>query len=156
MSVEIERKYLVNSDCYKQLAYTQERIVQAYLSSHPERSVRVRVKNNSGYITVKGKSTDNGLSRFEWEKEIAVKDAEELLLLCEPGAISKIRYKVKHGEVIIEVDEFFGENEGLVLAEVELLSENQEFLKPEWLGAEVTGDKKYYNSMLSRNPFKNW
>ena len=156
MKVEIERKYLVNSDCYKQLAYAHECIKQAYLSSHPGRSVRVRVKNNSAFITVKGKSSDNGLSRFEWEKEIAVRDAEELLLLCEPGAIDKIRYKVKHGEVVIEVDEFFGENDGLVLAEVEFESVSQEFAKPEWLGAEVTGDKRYYNSMLSKNPYKNW
>ena len=156
MAIEIERKFLVNSDIYKQFAYDQQYIKQAYLSSHPERSVRIRIKNDCAYITVKGKSSENGLSRYEWEKEIPVSEAEELLLMCEPGGINKIRYKVKHEDVIVEIDEFFGENEGLVMAEVELSTEIQEFTKPEWLGAEVTGDKKYYNSMLSKNPYINW
>jgi len=156
MSLEIERKFLVLSDIYKQLAYTFQTIKQGYLSSHPERTVRVRIKGEKAYITIKGKSSENGLSRFEWEKEITTPEAEALLLLCEPGIIDKTRYFIKNEDVIIEVDEFWGENKGLVIAEVELNCESQEFKKPEWFGDEVTGDLKYYNSMLLKNPFTKW
>lgn len=155
MFQEIERKFLVAGD-FKSSATKSLRITQGYLSSVPERTVRIRIMGERAYITVKGESSDNGASRFEWEKEIGVEEALELLRLCEPECIDKTRYIVAAGEHIYEVDEFHGDNEGLVVAEIELASEHQTFVKPEWLGEEVTGDLKYYNSMLMRNPFKNW
>ena len=132
------------------------RIIQGYLSSVPERTVRVRTKGDQGYLTIKGIGNESGASRFEWEQEISVEDAKQLLAICEPGVIDKTRYLVKSGEHTYEVDEFYGENEGLTVAEVELSSEDEAFSKPGWLGAEVTGDVKYYNSMLMKNPYKNW
>ena len=155
MAQEIERKFLVAGD-FKQAAGNAVRITQGYLSSVPERIVRVRVKGEKGFITVKGIGNDTGASRFEWEKEIPVEDVKELLKICEPGVIDKTRYLVDCGDHTFEVDEFYGDNEGLVVAEVELSDENEEFSRPEWLGEEVTGDKKYYNSMLMKNPYKNW
>lgn len=155
MAKEIERKFLVNGE-YKSLAVKATRIVQGYLSSVPERTVRVRVKGDKGFITVKGIGSASGASRYEWEKEIPVPEVEELLRICEPGVIDKTRYLVKAGAHTFEVDEFYGENEGLVLAEVELTDEAESFEKPEWLGVEVTGDAKYYNSMLMKNPFTKW
>ena len=154
--IEIERKFLVVSDAYKKEAFSQKRIIQGYLSSNPERSVRVRIKENKAYITVKGISNDSGMSRFEWEKEIPVDEAKNLLLLCEKGIIDKTRFEVKAGDHTFEIDEFYGENEGLEMAEIELNSETEFFEKPNWLGEEVTNDKRYYNSYLSKNPFKNW
>jgi adenylate cyclase len=154
--IEIERKFLVNSDDFLKQFQTQNRIVQGYLSSVPERTVRVRIKGEKGYLTIKGKSNESGLSRMEWEKEIDVKEAEILLQICESGIIDKIRYEVEVGNHIIEVDVFDGENKGLILAEIELQSENESFEKPEWLAEEVTGDKRYYNAYLSKNPFMNW
>ena len=153
---EIERKFLITSDEYKTEAFVQNRIKQGYLSSVPERTVRVRIKGNKGYLTIKGKSNESGLSRFEWEKEIPVDEAEKLLLLCEAGMIDKTRFEVKSGNHIIEIDEFYGENEGLTMAEIELSSETESFEKPNWLGAEVTNDNRYYNAYLSKNPFKTW
>lgn len=155
MAQEIEKKFLVKGE-FKHLAQKQTRITQGYLSSVPERTVRVRIKGDKGFITVKGIGNDSGASRFEWEKEISVKDVEDLLKICEPGVIDKTRYLVKVGNHTFEVDEFYGDNEGLVLAEIELSDENENFEKPEWLGEEVTGDVKYYNSMLMKNPYKNW
>lgn len=155
MAQEIEKKFLVAGD-FKQAAGNAVRITQGYLSSVPERIVRVRVKGEKGFITVKGIGNDTGASRFEWEKEIPVEDVKELLKICEPGVIDKTRYLVDCGAHTFEVDEFYGDNEGLVVAEVELSDENEEFSRPEWLGEEVTGDKKYYNSMLMKNPYKNW
>ena len=155
MAQEIERKFLVAGD-FKQAAGNAVLITQGYLSSVPERIVRVRVKGEKGFITVKGIGNDTGASRFEWEKEIPVEDVKELLKICEPGVIDKTRYLVDCGAHTFEVDEFYGDNEGLVVAEVELSDENEEFSRPEWLGEEVTGDKKYYNSMLMKNPYKNW
>lgn len=152
--VEIERKFLITSAAYKKEAFSQNRIKQGYLSSVPERTVRVRVKGNKAYITIKGISNATGMSRFEWEKEIPVNEAENLLLLCEKGIIDKTRFEVKIGIHTYEVDEFYGENEGLVIAEIELQSENETFEKPSWLGKEVTNDKRYYNSYLSNNPYK--
>lgn len=149
--IEIERKFLVASLDFKQQAKTQTRITQAYLNSHPERSVRIRIKGDKGIITVKGKGNATGTTRFEWEKEISVSEAEALLPLCEKGTINKIRYKVPVGNHIFEVDEFFDANKGLFLAEVELQNENETFIKPDWLGQEVTGDSKYYNSNLAKN-----
>ncbi len=156
MAQEIERKFLVTSDAYKQQAKKATRITQGYISSVPERTVRVRIKGDKGFITIKGIGNESGASRFEWEKEIPVEEVKELLKICEPGIIDKTRYIVEVGNHIFEVDEFYGDNEGLVVAEVELKEENEEFEKPEWLGKEVTGDVRYFNSMLMKNPFKNW
>lgn len=146
---------MVNGD-FKSDAFKATRITQGYLSSVPERTVRVRVKGDKGFITIKGIGNASGASRFEWEKEILVEDVKALLEICEPGVIDKTRYLVKAGEHTYEVDEFYGDNEGLTVAEVELSDENEAFDKPSWLGEEVTGDAKYYNSMLMKNPYKNW
>ena len=154
--IEIERKFLVRSDAFKKEAFAQNRIAQGYLSSVPERTVRVRIKGDKGFLTIKGASNETGLSRFEWEKEIPVDEATALLKLCEKGIIDKTRFEVKIGNHIFEVDEFYGENEGLIIAEVELKSETETFEKPVWLGKEVTNDIRYYNSYLSKNPFTNW
>lgn len=154
--IETERKFLVVSDAYKQEAFSQKRIMQGYLSSVPERTVRVRTKGTQGFLTIKGKSNESGTSRMEWEKEISVADAEQLLALCEKGAIDKIRHEVKAGGHIYEIDEFFGDNAGLVVAEIELADENEAFIKPQWLGEEVTGTERYYNAYLSRNPYNTW
>lgn len=156
MTVEIERKFLVTSHDFKKEATQSYRIKQGFLNSHKERTVRVRLKNDKGYLTVKGKSSDDGLVRFEWETEITKQESERLLSLCENGIIDKIRYEVNLDSHTFEIDEFFGDNEGLVIAEVELKSTNDEFNKPDWLGAEVTGDIRYYNSQLSKQPYKNW
>ena len=155
MAQEIEKKFLVAGE-FKESAKKATRITQGYLSSVPERTVRVRVKGDKGYITVKGIGNDSGASRFEWEKEIPVEDVKALLEICEPGVIDKTRYLVKVGTHTFVVDEFYGDNEGLTVAEVELSDENEAFDKPSWLGEEVTGDAKYYNSMLMKNPYKNW
>ena len=155
MGNEIERKFLVKGD-FKPLVSKQTRIIQGYLSSVPERTVRVRVKGDKGYITIKGIGNASGASRFEWEKEVPVNEINDLLKICEPGVIDKTRYLVKAGPHTFEVDEFYGENQGLVLAEIELGSETEAFEKPAWLGDEVTGDTRYYNSMLMKNPFTRW
>lgn len=155
MAQEIERKFLVKGE-FKSLSCKATRITQGYLCSVPERTVRVRVKGEKGFITIKGMGNDSGASRFEWEKEIPVSEVQDLLKICEPGVIDKTRYLVKVGAHTYEVDEFYGDNQGLVVAEVELGAENEDFIKPEWLGEEVTGDVKYYNSMLMKNPYKNW
>ena len=155
MAQEIEKKFLVAGE-FKESAKKATRITQGYFSSVPERTVRVRVKGEKGYITVKGIGNDSGASRFEWEKEIPVEDVRDLLKICEPGVIDKTRYLVDCDGHTFEVDEFYGDNEGLVVAEVELSDENEAFTRPSWLGEEVTGDKKYYNSMLMKNPYKNW
>jgi len=154
--IEIERKFLVKSNAFKAQSFKSTRIIQGFLNSHKERTVRVRLRDDKGFLTVKGISTGNGLSRFEWENEISKQEAESLLLLCEKGVINKIRHEVKVVNHIFEVDVFFGENEGLVIAEVELKSETEMFEKPEWIGEEVTGQIKYYNSQLSQRPFKTW
>lgn len=156
MPIEIEKKFLVKGD-FKSFVTDSERIVQGYLSSVPERTVRVRIKGGKGYITIKGIANESGTSRFEWEKEIPVTEVETLLKLCEPGIIEKTRFHVPEaGGLLFEVDEFYGDNEGLIVAEIELPSENHVFEKPEWLGAEVTGKTEYYNASLKKNPFKNW
>lgn len=156
MAQEIERKFLVNGD-YKSLATKAYKISQGYLSSVPGRTVRVRIRDDEGYLTIKGAANKSGVSRFEWEKEIPVEEAEELLPLCEPGIIDKTRHIISASNgLFFEVDEFHGDNEGLVVAEIELPDENYPFEKPEWLGKEVTGDRRYYNSMLKKYPFKRW
>lgn len=154
--IEIERKFLVLSEVFKQEAISEERIVQGFLNTHPERTVRIRLAGDFGYLTIKGKTIDSGTTRFEWEKEISKEDAENLLKLCETGIIEKKRYKIPVGNHIFEVDEFLGNNLGLVVAEIELNGKNESFQRPEWLGQEVTGDIKYYNSQLSKNPYSQW
>lgn len=154
--IEIERKFLVTSTQFMSEAFRSTRIVQGYLNSDPERTVRIRVKGEKGYLTIKGIGSESGLSRFEWEKEIPLADAERLLILCEKGIIDKIRYEVKVGKHLVEVDIFAGENEGLILAEIELKSEEEHIEKPNWLGKDVTNDNKYYNAFLSKNPFQKW
>ncbi|PKA83018.1 CYTH domain-containing protein [Ulvibacter sp. MAR_2010_11] len=154
--IEIERKFLVKSEAFKDEAFQSTRIVQGFLNTHPERTVRVRIKGDKGFLTVKGKSNAAGTSRMEWETEILLTDAEALLALCEPTVIEKMRYEIKSENHIFEVDEFLGENEGLIMAEIELTTESESFNKPNWLGKEVTGQTKYYNSQLSNLPFKLW
>lgn len=156
MAQEIERKFLVTSPAFKTGASKKTRVTQGYLSSVPERTVRVRIKGTAGFITIKGIGNGSGASRYEWEKEIPVTEVEELLKICEPGVIDKTRYEVKAGKHTYEIDEFYGENEGLTVAEVELESEQEQFDKPGWLGQEVTGDARYYNSMLMKHPYKKW
>ncbi len=155
MELEIERKFRVNGD-FRQDVSGSSRIRQGYLSSHPERAVRIRIRDNRGFLTVKGPGNESSMSRFEWETEIPLKDAEELLELCEPGRIDKIRHLALVGGHQFEIDEFFGDNAGLIIAEIELTAENEAFEKPEWLGEELTSDMKYYNAALVRNPYKNW
>lgn len=154
MAKEIERKFLVNGLEWKNLAKGTE-YRQGYLSTVKERTVRVRTIDSAGYLTIKGIST--GATRLEFEYEISVADAHEMLdKLCEKPLIEKKRYKIEHGGLIWEVDEFFGENNGLVVAEVELENENQEISKPEWIGKEVTNDPRYFNSNLTKTPYTKW
>ncbi|MBR4870555.1 MAG: CYTH domain-containing protein [Alistipes sp.] len=154
MAQEIERKFLVVGE-YKNLAHSVMHLVQGYIASG-RRTVRVRISDDRAWLTIKGPSHDGGLSRFEWEKEIEAHEALELLPLCEGALIDKHRYLVNVGDHTFEVDEFHGDNEGLTIAEVELSSTDEEFIHPEWLGAEVTGIKRYYNSHLRANPYKEW
>ena len=154
--LEIERKFLVCSDDYKRQAFSSSRIQQGYICSGHGRTVRVRIRDNRGYLTIKGPSEEKGLSRYEFEKEITLEEANQLMKLCEPGSIDKTRYLVRSGSHTFEVDEFYGDNEGLVMAEVELNAEDEAFEKPDFIGQEVTGDRRYYNAHLTRNPFKSW
>lgn len=154
MAQEIERKFLVVGE-YKNLAHSVSHLVQGYIASG-RRTVRVRMSDDRAWLTIKGPSHDGGLSRFEWEKEIEAREALELLPLCEGALIDKHRYLVKVGDHTFEVDEFHGDNEGLTIAEVELSSVDEEFIRPEWLGDEVTGIKRYYNSHLRAYPYKEW
>ena len=154
--IEIERKFLVRDDSYKQMATHHERIMQGYISQDPDRTVRVRLKGNEGYITFKNRPNEQGWSRYEYEVKIARKDAEELITLCHAPIIDKIRHYIPMGDVCFEVDEFMGENEGLVVAEVELTSEQQTFTTPSFIGKEVTGDERYYNLILAKKPYKCW
>lgn len=154
--LEIERKFRVVSDDYKTMAFAHSRIKQGYISSRQGVTVRVRQRGDCGFLTIKGPSLDGGLSRYEFEKEISLDDANHLFGLCEPGIIDKTRYLVKSGNHTFEVDEFYGDNEGLVMAEVELSTPDEPFLRPSFLGDEVTGDRRYYNSHLRINPYKLW
>ncbi len=154
--IEIERKFLVTSEAFKDEAFKTIRIVQGFLNRDPVRTVRVRIKDDEGVLTVKGLSSNGGLSRFEWEKSITKNEAKALLEFCEKGVIDKLRYEIKKGKHVFEVDEFYGDNEGLVIAEIELETEEESFETPEWLGEEVTGDIKYYNSQLSKEPYITW
>jgi CYTH domain-containing protein len=154
--IEIERKFLVTAPHYREESRSQLRIRQGFLSTDPDRTIRVRCIGPQGFLTIKGRSYDAGTSRAEWEYEIPLKEAEELLLLCETYPVEKIRYQVEAGPHVFEVDEFTGLNDGLILAEVELTAASESFEKPPWLGQEVTGDNRYYNSQLSLNPFTQW
>ncbi|GFZ89595.1 CYTH domain-containing protein [Aquaticitalea lipolytica] len=154
--IEIERKFLVTSNNFKEQAFKKTRIIQGFLNTDKERTVRVRLKGDRGFLTVKGLSSDDGLSRFEWETEIPETDAKLLLKLCEKGVIDKVRHEIKADNHTYEVDEFFGDNEGLIIAEIELNHISEIFKKPLWLGEEVTGNEKYYNSQLSKQPYKTW
>ena len=152
MAKEIERKFLVSGE-FRQDSPESYRIMQGYICSDPDRTVRVRVRGDKGFLTIKGRGSEDGLSRYEWEKEISLTEAVELMALCGSGVIDKTRYLVPFGKHTYEVDVFHGANEGLVLAEIELSDEQEAFEKPSWLGEEVTGDVRYYNSMLSLHPF---
>ncbi len=154
--IEIERKYLVNSRDYRSLAFSKSHIVQGFLSTHPDRIVRIRIMNDNAFLTVKGRSNTAGTTRFEWEKKIPVHEAKLLLELCEKEILEKTRFYIKMGGHIIEVDEFLGSNKGLVIAEIEIESEDENIEVPSWVGLEITGDIKYYNSQLSKCPFKEW
>lgn len=156
MSLEIERKFLVKNNDFKKVFYQKKKVKQGYLNSDKSRTVRIRIADDKGFITIKGASNLSGTTRFEWEKEIDVLEAEQLLLLCEPSIIDKTRFYIKSENHIFEVDEFYGDNQGLIVAEIELNSENESYEKPSWLGKEVTGNVKYYNASLSKIPFKNW
>lgn len=156
MAQEIERKFLVTGNDYKFFVQREQYILQGYLSSVPERTVRVRITGEVGFLTIKGLGNNTGVSRFEWEQPIHLKDARELIKLCEPGIIEKVRHEIIEGEKIIFIDEFFGNNEGLLIAEIELKDENESFEKPSWLGKEVTGDTRYYNAMLIKQPYSTW
>lgn len=155
MGYEIERKFLVNGD-YKSESFKAYPIKQGYLSLSGASVVRVRIRGEKAFITVKSSVVDGSITRNEWEYEIPVLEAEEMLGLCKEGIIDKTRYLVKVGNHMFEVDEFYGENEGLLIAEVELESEDEKFEIPEWLGEEVTGNVRYYNSFLSIHPYKKW
>ena len=156
MAEEIERKFLVNGEAYRHEASGSSRIAQGYLWSAPGHTVRVRVRGDRGFLTIKGPGSEDGTSRFEWEKEISADDARSLLKLCGNGIIDKTRWLVDFGAHTFHVDEFHGDNEGLVVAELELSSAAEPYERPAWLREEVTGDKKYYNSALSACPFKDW
>lgn len=156
MPLEIERKFLVTDNSYRDLATSCSHIMQGYICSEKGRTVRIRIRDDKGYITIKGPSGLAGLSRYEWEKEIDVADARDLMKLCEPGVIDKVRYLIPSGKHVFEVDEFAGENLGLVIAEVELAAENEPFVKPAFIGQEVTGDRRYYNSHLRHYPYCVW
>ena len=154
--LEIEKKFLVRNYSYQTQSSCQSHIRQGYICSDRGRTVRVRIRDDRGYLTIKGPSYDNGLSRYEFEKEITLEEAEQLFKLCEPGIIDKTRYLVRSGNHVFEVDEFYGDNEGLVMAEVELQSEDETFEKPHFIGREVTGDRRFYNSHLRKFPFVIW
>jgi len=154
--LEIERKFSVKNTTFLANAKESYKITQGYLNTDKNRTVRVRIKGNKGFITVKGISSADGLSRFEWEREIDVKDAEALLLLCEDFVIDKTRYLFPFNDVVFEIDVFEGANKGLIIAEVELQTTDQQFEKPDWLGDELTGDKRFYNAYLSNMPFTSW
>lgn len=158
--IEIERKFLPSTDFnieeIKRLSQKKHSIKQGYICDEPERTVRVRTKNNQGYLTIKGKSTAKNSTRFEWEKEIDLSDAEQLLHLCQNETIIKTRFEILFEGNIFEVDVFENENDGLVIIEIELNAVDQIFKKPNWLGQEVTEDARYFNSFISKNPFCKW
>ena len=156
MSIEIERKFLVLNDSYKSESFRHSHIMQGYICSDEARTVRVRIRDNLAYITIKGPTLEGGLPCYEFEKEITLEEGKQLMRLCEPGIIDKIRWLVKSGIHTFEVDEFFSENEGLVMAEVELSAVNENVKIPGFIGEEVTGDSRYFNSQLRQHPYRTW
>ena len=154
--MEIERKFLVRGNDYKSRAHKSFRIKQGYICSEKGRTVRVRTRDDQAFLTIKGPSYDGGLGRYEFEKEITLDEAKHLFQLCEPGIIDKRRYLVDYEGHTFEVDEFYGDNEGLVMAEVELSDADEPYEKLDFIGKEVTGDKRYYNAHLLKNPYKMW
>ena len=156
MAQEIERKFLVLDDSFKHEAFSKSHIQQGYICSERGRTVRIRIRDDRAYLTIKGPSENGGLSRYEFEREIPLEDGQQMMQLCEPGIIDKTRWLVKSGKHTFEVDEFFGDNEGLVVAEVELAHEEEPYEKPHFIGKEVTGDRRYYNSQLRLCPFNKW
>jgi len=156
MNLEIERKFLIINTNFKKESYQKKYIQQGFLNTDKNRVVRVRIIEEKAYLTIKGVSDKSGTSRFEWEKEISLQEAKSLMNLCEKGVIEKYRYFHKLENHVFEIDEFLGDNDGLIIAEVELKNKNEVFIKPSYLGKEVTGDEKYYNSNLSKIPFKDW
>lgn len=154
--MEIERKFLVKKgDAYKRAAFSSARIKQGYIPADGV-TVRVRTRDDRAFLTIKGKSVDGGLSRYEFEKEITPDEAAHLMQLCSGGVIDKCRYLVKSGRHTFEVDEFYGDNEGLVMAEVELGAADEAFEKPDFIGPEVTGDVRFYNKHMLNCPFRLW
>ena len=154
--IEIERKFLIKNETYKSESINKQLITQGYLSLDPKRTVRIRICEQNAYITIKGQTSESGTSRYEWEKEINIEEAKQLMLLCREGVVTKIRHLIPFKNHTFEVDEFLKDNSGLVIAEIELSNENEDFERPRWLGKEVTGIKKYYNSQLSQNAYVNW
>ena len=155
--LEIERKFIVVGE-FKSQAISSTHIAQGYIASGNGRTVRVRIRGDKGYLTIKGPSDKAGLARFEWEKEIPLDEAKALMSICEPGIIEKTRWLVpsEDGRHTWEVDVFEGDNEGLIMAEIELESETDDFKKPDFIGKEVTGDRRFYNSHMRRYPYKMW
>ena len=156
--IETERKFLVKKgDAFKHAAFASSHIQQGYIPADGA-TIRVRIRDEKAFLTIKERSRDGGLSRYEFEKEISLDEAEHLMKLCKGGKIDKHRYLVKSADGLhtFEIDEFYGENEGLVMAEVELGDVSEAFIKPDFIGPEVTGDGRFYNSSLLRNPFILW
>lgn len=155
MHTEIERKFLVVGE-FKHLAYNRTHIEQGYFATEPGKTVRVRIRDDKAYLTIKGPSDEGGLSRYEFETEVPLEDGRQLMKLCMPGSVQKDRWLIENGRHTIEVDEFFGDNEGLVMAEIELASVDEPYIKPDFLGKEVTGDPRYYNKYMLKHPYKTW
>jgi CYTH domain-containing protein len=155
MHLEIERKFLVEGP-YKHLAYNMSHIEQGYFATAPGTTVRIRIRGDKGYLTIKGNADVTGLSRYEFETEIPFDDAKQMMQLCRPGSVIKDRYLIKNGKHTIEVDEFHGDNEGLTIAEIELESPDEEYIMAPFLGKEITGDPRYYSKYLLVRPYKLW
>ncbi len=156
MAIEIERKFFVKGE-FLPSSIGQKKIQQGYLSAVPERTVRIRIQDGKGFLTIKGIGSGDGISRYEWEKSIALHEAQALLALCEKGIIEKTRYLIPEDSgLTFEVDVFEGLNHGLIIAEIELPSADHPFRRPDWLGEEVTGDLRYYNAALTKHPFTRW
>ena len=154
--METERKFLVKNNSFIADAFRERRILQGYICSDTERTVRIRICDDEAFLTIKSATNDRGWSRYEFEIPIPVKEAEELIRLCLPGIIEKMRHDVRFDGHTWEVDVFRGENEGLIVAEIELESEEESFELPAWVGEEVSGHPKFYNAMLAKHPYSKW
>ncbi len=155
MNIEIERKFLVTGE-YKSFATSHSHIEQGYFETAPGITVRVRIRDDKAFLTIKGPSDKSGLARYEFETEVSAEDGRQLMNLCRPGRIDKTRWLIPNGRHTVEVDEFHGDNEGLVIAEIELGREDEVYDKPDFLGKELTGDRRFYNSHLMRQPYCLW